>query len=266
MAQLTFNEQLAEQMEVLYRTRDVRRRRRLVYEALQAAPGERILDVGCGPGFYAAELLDQVGDQGSVVAVDASEPMLAVAAHRCEGRPNVSFHQADATALPVEDGAFDRAMSVQVLEYVTEVDAAMREIARALRPGGRAVIWDVDWKTVSWHSEHPERMERVLAAWDEHLTHPALPRTLAPRMRDAGFEDVSMEGHAFASTELTPEAYGSALLPLMWGFVGGVEGIGEETANAWLAEQHELQERGEFYFSCTQFCFTGVKGDGDGSH
>jgi arsenite methyltransferase len=265
MAQLAFNEKLAEQMEVVYRSRDVLRRRRLVYEALGASPGERILDVGCGPGFYAAELLDQVGDEGSVVAVDASEQMLAVAAHRCEGRANVSFHQADVTALPVEDGGFDRAVSVQVLEYVPDLDAAIRAIERALRPGGRAVIWDVDWTTVSWHSERPERMERVLAAWDEHLTHPALPRTLAPRMRAAGFEDVRMEGHAFASAELTPDAYGSALLPLMRDYVAGVGEIGERTANEWVAEQHELQERGAFYFSCTQFCFAGVRGGRDGS-
>jgi arsenite methyltransferase len=265
VAQLAFNEKLAERMEVVYRSRDVLRRRRLVYEALGAAPGERILDVGCGPGFYAAELLDQVGDGGSVVALDASEQMLAVAEHRCEGRPNISFHQADATELPVEDGGFDRAVSVQVLEYVPDADAAIREIARALRPGGRAVIWDVDWATVSWHSEDPERMERVLAAWDEHLTHPALPRTLSTRMRAAGFEDVRMEGHAFASAELTADAYGSALLPLMRDFVAGVDGIGERTADEWVAEQHELHERGAFYFSCLQFCFTGVKGDGDDS-
>lgn len=223
MAQLAFNEKLAEQMQIIYRSRDILRRRRLVYEALGASPGERILDVGCGPGFYASELLDQVGDRGSVVALDASEQMLAVAAHRCEGRPNVSFHPADATALPVEDGGFECAVSVQVLEYVPEVDTALREIARAL------------------------------------------PRTLSPRMRAAGFEDVRMEGHAFASTELTSDAYGSALLPLMRDYVAGVDGIGERMADEWVAEQHELHERGAFYFSCTQFCFTGVKGVGDGS-
>src|ERR671914_1552910 len=106
MAQLAFDEKLAEQMEVVYRSRDVLRRRRLVYEALGAEPGERILDVGCGPGFYASELLDQVGPDGAVVGVDASPQMLAVAAHRCEGRPNVSFQQSDAISLPVEDSGF----------------------------------------------------------------------------------------------------------------------------------------------------------------
>jgi SAM-dependent methyltransferase len=114
MSQLVFDEDLAQQMEVVYRSRDVLRRRRLVYQALGARPGERILDVGCGPGFYVSELLDQVGPEGSVVGVDASPQMLAVAAHRSEGRPNVAFQQSDATSLPVEDAGFDRAISVQV--------------------------------------------------------------------------------------------------------------------------------------------------------
>jgi arsenite methyltransferase len=124
VTQLEFDEKLAEQMEVVYRSRDVVRRRRLVYEALGAQPGERILDVGCGPGFYVTELLDQVGAGGSVVGLDASPQMLAVAAHRSEGRPNVAFHQSDATSLPAEEGGFDRAVSVQVLEFVGDVEAA----------------------------------------------------------------------------------------------------------------------------------------------
>jgi arsenite methyltransferase len=259
MAQLVFDEALAEQMEVVYRSRDVLRRRRLVYEALGARPGERILDVGCGPGFYASELLDQVGRDGSVVGVDASPQMLAVAAHRCEGRGSVEFRQADATSLPVEDAGFDRAVCVQVLEYVTDVEAALRELHRSLRPGGRVVIWDVDWDTVSWHSHDPARMERALRAWDEHLADPALPRTLAPRMRAVGFDDVTMEGHAFATAEFTPEAYGSVLLPLITDYLRTVDAFGPAEAEAWADEQRLLAERNEFYFACMQFCFAGTK-------
>ena len=84
---------------------------------------------------------------------------------------DVAFYEADATNLPVPDGTFDAALSVQVLEYVPDATAALAEMHRALRPGGRVVIWDVDWATVTWHSEDPERMARVLRAWDEHLTN-----------------------------------------------------------------------------------------------
>ena len=80
MTQIAFDQRIVDQLEVMYRTRDVLRRRRLVREALACAPGERVIDVGCGPGFYAAELLEQVGPQGCVVGVDPSPPMLAAAA------------------------------------------------------------------------------------------------------------------------------------------------------------------------------------------
>jgi SAM-dependent methyltransferase len=113
MSQLVFDEDIAKQMETLYRTRDVRRRRALVSEALAVREGERVLDVGCGPGFYAEELLEVVGPSGAVVGVDSSPQMLAVAADRCARHPNAAFHQADATALPVEEASFDAALCVQ---------------------------------------------------------------------------------------------------------------------------------------------------------
>jgi arsenite methyltransferase len=262
MGQLVFDENLASRLESIYRTRDILRRRRLVREALGASPGDRILDVGCGPGFYAEELLAEVGDTGAVVGVDSSPQMLAVAARRAEQRSNVAFREGDATSLPVESGSFDAAFSVQVIEYVADAGRALAELHRAVRPGGRVVVWDVDWTTVSWHSTDAARMERALHAWDAHLAHPALPRTLTRRLRSAGFEDVAAEGHVFATTELVADAYVGAIFPLIEQFVA--ERSGPEEGKAWAADQHELDERGEFFFSCTQFCFTARRPDGSG--
>jgi arsenite methyltransferase len=256
VSQLVFDEKIVEQLEVLYRSRDVLRRRKLVYEALGAQPGDSVLDVGCGPGFYSRELIDQVGPQGSVTGIDQSPQMLAVAKRRSEAFGNARFEEGDATALPVESDAFDGALSVQVLEYVGDISAALSEMRRALRPGGRVVIWDVDWATVSWHSEDPARMERVLKAWDEHLADPWLPRTLAASLRNAGFEDVRMEGHAFATAEPSEETYGGAALPVIERYV---RQQGSPEVDAWAAEQRALGERGEFYFACMQFCFRGAK-------
>jgi SAM-dependent methyltransferase len=260
MGQIVFDENIARQMETLYRTRDVRRRRALVSGALGAQAGERVLDVGCGPGFYVEELLDVVGPSGAVVGVDASPQMLAVAAKRCERFANAAFHEGDATALPVDGASFDAALCVQVLEYVADPTVALAQMHRALRPGGRVVVWDIDWATLSWHSEDPDRMERVLLTWDEHLTHPSLPRTLAARLRAAGFSKVSAEGHVFTTTEFDPEAMGTGVvLGLVEQYVAGRPAVGPQEAAAWAAEQHELGERGELFFSVTQFCFTAAR-------
>ena len=259
MSQLVFDEKLVAQLEELYATRDVLRRRRLIREALDVKPGERILDVGCGPGFYVAELLDEVGPNGSIVGLDGSATMLAVAAKRSEGKPNVAFLEADATALPVGDGEFDAALCVQVLEYVPDATAALRELHR---PCGRAAGCS-SGTSIGRPCRGIRPIQRawsaMLEAWDAHLAHPSLPRTLGPRMRAAGFEEVEAEGHTFATAELTADAYGGAAIPVVEKYVAGHEAIGPDEAAAWAAEQRELGQRGEFYFACVQLCFTGTR-------
>ena len=77
----------------------------------------------------------------------------------------------------------------------------------------------------------PERMDRVLRARDAHLTHPSLPRTLAARLRAAGFAQVGAEGHVFATTALDPEAFGTGvLLKLVEEYVAGRPEVGPEEA------------------------------------
>jgi hypothetical protein len=98
-------------------------------------------------------------------------------------------------------------------------------------------------------------MDRVLRAWDQHLVHPALPRRLAPLMRSAGFEDVTMEGHSFATAEMSEDTYGGQLVGVVEPFVAQLGH--EDDAHAWAAEQRELGERGEFYFAVVQACFSG---------
>jgi arsenite methyltransferase len=257
--QLVFDEDAAKRIEALYLIGDAVRRRRIVRAALAASPGERILDVGCGPGFYCAELLEDVGASGSVVGVDSSPAMLALARRRCAGHDNVELLEGEATSLPVADAGFDAAISVQVQEYVVDMTGGLAELHRALRPGGRVLVFDIDWATFSVHSDDPALTERVLRAWDEHLAHRSLPRTLAPRLCAAGFEDVAMQAHAFATIEFDHDSYGAAVIPFIGEFVAGRQGIGEADARGWVAAQRELGERGEFYVATTQLCFTARK-------
>ena len=259
MSQMVFDEGLASRLDTMYRSRDMVRRRRLARAALGAAPGEHIVDLGCGPGFYVAELLGEVGAGGRVVGIDASPAMLALAARRCTGRASAGFVAASVTSLPVAVAGFDAALCVQVLEYVPDVAAVLAGVHRALRPGGRLVVWDIDWSTVSWHSRDPARMERVLRTWDAHLTHPSLPRTLSSRLRSAGFADVDVAGHVFTSADAGPEGFGGSLIPLIEGFVAGRDGISADDARGWAAEQRQLGADGEFFFCCVQFCFTAAR-------
>jgi arsenite methyltransferase len=254
MSQLVFDEAEARRMEAVYKIRDAERRRSQVFAALAPRAGKRILDVGCGPGFYCRDLAAMAG---AVVGVDQSEAMIGLATRRCAGLENVSLHVADATALGVEDAGFDAAFSVQVFEYVPDTGAGLAELHRALRPGGRVLVWDTDWGTFAMQDD--ELTRRVQRAWDEHLAHRTLPRRLAPALRAAGFEDVRATAHPLAAIELDPELYGGALMPFIAAYVPGHGGLTDADAAEWVAAQRALGERGEYYFAVTQFCFTATK-------
>ena len=106
---------------------------------LNIPPGGVALDVGSGPGNVTASLARAAGPEGLALGVDISEPMLARAV-RNEAGPQVGFIKADAQRLPLRDNTVDAVVSTAVLQLVPNPTAALVEIARVLRPGGRLAI------------------------------------------------------------------------------------------------------------------------------
>ena len=174
-----FDAQTSRKVEALYLTPDVVAQRCRVLQALEVRAGERVIDIGCGPGLLAFDLAASVGPSGRVSGVDTSTDMLALAGARCAEQPWASFEPGDAVALPYPDHSFDAAVSTQVYEFIADVPAALAELHRVICPGGRAVIVDTDYESLVIHTEDPVRMERVLAAWDGHFLPAGLPRTLS---------------------------------------------------------------------------------------
>ncbi len=105
-----------------------------------AEAGQRVLDVGCGPGALTSELVARVG-AASVAAVDPSPPFVEAARER---HPGVDVRQASAEALPFDDGAFDAALAQLVVHFMPDPVAGLREMARVTRQGGVVVacVWD----------------------------------------------------------------------------------------------------------------------------
>jgi SAM-dependent methyltransferase len=118
---------------------DTAEEHRLALEMLEISPGERVLDVGCGPGNFTRDFARGVGEDGLAVGVDASQTMLAAAA-REGGGPNLAYLRGDARALPFVDGGFDAVCCFAALYLIDDAMAAIDEIVRVLAPGGRVAL------------------------------------------------------------------------------------------------------------------------------
>ena len=116
---------------------------------LAAAPGERVLDLGCGCGDTALALARRVGRAGAVLGLDLSEPMLSRARERGAraGLANLRFESADVQSAPLEAEAWDAAFSRFGVMFFADPVAAFANVQSALRPGGRLVF--VCWRPVA---------------------------------------------------------------------------------------------------------------------
>ena len=148
--------------------------RRFLVSRVEAATEDTVLDVACGTGAVALELLRQYGCR--VVGIDQSAEMLEEARRRLRGR--VELRQARAEQLPFEDGAFDGLTVTYLLRYVDDPAATMRELARVVRRGRRLAMLEF--------CVPPHRVAR--AAWEVYVRAglPLAGRVISPGWRTVG--------------------------------------------------------------------------------
>jgi SAM-dependent methyltransferase len=145
----------------------IRELKRRSYELLGVSPGSRVIDVGCGPGIDTSELGLRVGATGQVVGIDHDPAMVtaADAAARGAGVSGWTRHQvAVGTALPFAAASFDAARCERMFQHLADPGPALAlaELRRVTRPGGRVVVADTDWGTLSVDLDDVELERRIV--------------------------------------------------------------------------------------------------------
>lgn len=258
MANLEFDDEASRLVEEFNASAGATLRRARIADALALRPGDRVLDVGSGPGHQAFELSSIVGPTGSVGGVDPADSALEISRRRCFDLENVSFQYGTASELPFEDSTFDAVMSSQVFEYLPDIAGGLGEIFRVLRPGGRVLIHDTDWGALLWHSSDTDRMARLMEIWDGHLVDPHLPQSLGRKLTDAGFESVGAEGIVHAETDYDPSSMSAILLKFVVGYLVS-QGVSQTEVDAWADDLTALASSGSYFYSSNEYIFTADK-------
>ena len=259
MSGLAFTGDIARLQQAVAESHDLVVRRGAVLGALNLRTGERVLELGCGGGYFAREAAQCVGPTGKVCAIDISPDQVAAAQNRCAEFDWVECRTADISAPPYGDGEFDVVFAVQSLEYLADLDITLRHVHRMLCQGGRVVIVATDWSSAVWHSEDASRMQRVLTAWAPHVPCPNLPSILAARVRRAGLQPLRQIAIPILNTSYNPAAISYWVSRLIAPFVIGRGSVSDEEATAWLDEFAKLEESGAYFFSITPILTEALK-------
>lgn len=178
-------------------------------EQLALRDGDAVLDVGCGTGVFLASLLAGVGGRGRVVGLDHNAALLEQAGARMAAAglavAPLDLVVGDALALPFPDATFDVTHCERVLMHLAEPDAAIREMRRVTRPGGRVVAAEPNAWNASIYNPDPETVLAICNSMIAGIRQPQMGISLRRHFIEAGLKDVDGEIVADFETVLDEE-------------------------------------------------------------
>ena len=240
-----------------YSSPEIENQRRVTLEQLSIQAGEDVLDIGCGSGFLTLELARAVGAGGSVDALDISPEMVDATLERCRGLSQVSVSRGDVAGLEIPPGSYDAVTCTQVLLYVADVENALDQMIRVLRPGGRLAVLETDWRGVVMNSGYPELTDAVFRAWDDAVPSPNLPTRLNRLMREAGLEDIRVTAIPLLNTDYDPGLFSVSSLDWMGGNAVRRGAVSPEESRKWQDDLEGLGRAGAYFFCVNRFLFIG---------
>jgi ubiquinone/menaquinone biosynthesis C-methylase UbiE len=169
----------------------------LTYEQMHLQPGQKILDVGCGPGTDTIPLAQKAGPSGQIIGIDYDAKMIAEAEQRAQKAGVCAWviHKcADAMVLPLESNYFDACRAERLFEHLLDPVKALSEMVRVARSGGWIVVLDSDWGTFSIDANQIETERKLVRFFSEHcLNNGYSGRQLYRLFKQQGLVDINIQ-------------------------------------------------------------------------
>jgi ubiquinone/menaquinone biosynthesis C-methylase UbiE len=219
--------------------------------------GQTILDFGSGPGQLAVELARRVGAGGRVHGVDLNADFVARSRQRAAGAglaDRLTFHHVTGEDLPLEGGSMDRVICKNVLEYVPDLDATLRELHRVQSEGALLHAIDSDWGFVVVEPWSPEVVTEFFGAAAHAFREPNIGRQLRAALLRAGYRDIEVAVQPIIDTSGITQV----LLQNMASYIREFETLSVVRVDELMGQVSEAVDRGEYLFVLPQFLITGT--------
>ena len=235
---------------------DVKRLKQVMMAQLELGSGLHLLDVGCGTGDDVRALAQGIGAHGWSVGLDASAVMITEAQHRhaAAGLP-IAFVVGNAQHLAFADASFDRCRAERVLMHLDHPEHALAEMVRVVRPGGKVVVFDMDWGMVFVDSPYQETTRKILQAFSDGMRHGWMGRRLPRLLQSAGLGEVTCVPH----TVHMDYAFAHRLFD---GYLTTVQEAGvlsEQECTRWWQHLAQAEAAGQFHAGQLGFVVSGSK-------
>ena len=231
------------------------------YAQMRLQVGHRVLDVGCGVGIDVMALAQLVGSGGQAFGADADAEMVQQALSKIAAAKftQASVECASAAELPWRNDSFDAVRSERMFQHLAQPESALAEMLRVTRPGGRVVVLDTDWGSMSINAPNSALERRLVAFKPEHaLRNGFVGRRLPALMQTAGLKDVQIAVLPVYSTQYATARFACALDDL----TARAQQAGVATAQEIADFEHSLatlDKAGCFFASVNMVLVAGTK-------
>lgn len=217
-----------------------------------------ILDAGCGEGSLCRELA-ALAPQGKVIGLDISADVLEYA-HQSTLPSNIEYLEGSVVSLRLDDELFDFVLCCNALKFLKsdEINAAMKELIRVLKPGGTLLIADSDDAAITFNARDPVVCEKIVSAY-ARFGDPYFGRKLFGLFRLFALEEVRIDAITLCETEFDESSAGYAMANNMRETIVPDDHISRADVDRWYEDLSERHRKGSYFWSYTKYLCVGKK-------